>query len=208
MLVVIQSEKMQELPDHVDLPRLETERLVLRKLTAADAEAMFAYASDPEVARTTTWEAHASLDATRHFLRLVRYWYDSGAPGPWGIVLKAEERLIGTIGLTLTRHHRRGELGYAIGRAWWGQGLATEAARAAIRYGFDELDLQRIEAHCLVDNLASERVMQKCGMTYEGTLRDYGYFKGAFRTLKVYAFVRAKGQGPRAKEGLGMVAED
>src|SRR5438093_12140577 len=134
---------MVDLLDRIDIPRIETPRLVLRKLTPEDAAEMFAYASDPEVAATTTWEAHQSMGDSQVFLRQVQYWYDSGAPGPWGIVLKSAGRLIGTIGLTVTRHHFRAELGYAVGRPWWGQGLTTEAARAVIHYGFDELGLNR-----------------------------------------------------------------
>jgi ribosomal-protein-alanine N-acetyltransferase len=179
-----------EIPYTPELPMLETPRLLLRPLTLADAPAFFAYASDPDVARTTTWEPHASLADTRAFIRFARNHYAAGEPGPWGLVLRADERVIGTCGLALAAHHCRGELGYALARDCWGQGLATEAAAAVVRYGFEALRLHRVEARCLVDNHASERVMQKLGMTYEGTLRDCNLIKGEFVTLKVYSVLR------------------
>ncbi len=172
------------------IPRLETERLVLRQMTFDDAAAVFAYASDPEVASLTTWESHATIDDSREFLERVMSWYADGFGGPWGIVLKADDRLIGTCGLAITPQHVRAELGYAIGRPWWGQGLMTEAVLEVIRFGFEELGLNRIEARCVPPNIGSARVMEKAGMTYEGTIREQVYVKGSFDDLKMYSILR------------------
>jgi ribosomal-protein-alanine N-acetyltransferase len=92
--------------------------------------------------------------------------------------------------MALTPQHARAELGYAIGRAWWGQGLMTEAVVEAIRYGFEELGLNRIEARCLTYNIGSARVMEKAGMTYEGTIREQVFYKGSFDDLKLYSILR------------------
>jgi ribosomal-protein-alanine N-acetyltransferase len=173
-----------------EIPRLETARLVLRPLTMDDADQVFAYASDPEVASWTTWEAHRTLDDSRDYLGRVMSWYDDGFGGPWGLVLKSTGQLIGTCGMALTPQHARAELGYAIGRAWWGQGLMTEAVVEAIRYGFEELGLNRIEARCLTYNIGSARVMEKAGMTYEGTIREQVFYKGSFDDLKIYSILR------------------
>jgi len=86
--------------------------------------------------------------------------------------------------------YARASLGYAIAREYWGRGLTTEAVRAAIAFGFDHLSLNRIEARCIAENTASERVMRKAGMSYEGTLRDYVFRKGAYRDYKVYSTLR------------------
>ena len=86
--------------------------------------------------------------------------------------------------------YARASLGYAIAREYWGRGLTTEAVRAAIAFGFDHLSLNRIEARCIAENTASERVMQKAGLSYEGTLRDYVFRKGAYRDYKVYSILR------------------
>lgn len=174
----------------VDIPDLETERLLLRRMTPEDVADVFAYASDPEVARRTTWEAHRTIDDSHAYLQRVMGWYADGFGGPWGLVLKESGTLIGTCGLAVVPEHFRAEAGYALGRRWWGQGLMTEAMRAAIHYGFTGLGLNRIEARCRTDNIASARVMEKNGMRYEGTLREHVYYKGRFETVKIYAILR------------------
>lgn len=180
------------LPDdfRFELPLLETERLILRQLVPEDASEVFAYASDHEVASWTTWEAHRTLDDSRDYLERVMTWYADGFGGPWGLELKSTGQLIGTCGMALTPQHARAELGYAVGRAWWGQGLMTEAVVEAIRYGFEELRLNRIEARCIPTNIGSARVMEKAGMTYEGTIREQIFVKGSFDDLRLYSILR------------------
>lgn len=175
---------------YIDIPEIETARLVLRKLTLADVEDVFAYASDPDVAEMTTWSPHESLDDSLAFLTGVQRWYDDGDGGPWGIVVKETGQVVGTVGLSVISWHARAEIGYAIGKAWWGRGITTEAARAALQFGFETLNLNRIEARCLPENIASERVMQKLGMIHEGLLREHMYAKGRFDDLKMYSMLR------------------
>jgi ribosomal-protein-alanine N-acetyltransferase len=86
--------------------------------------------------------------------------------------------------------HRRAEIGYAISRRYWGQGLAVEAAQAMIAFGFRQMDLVRIEATCLPENMPSQRVMQKLGMQREGVLRSYEVWRGEPKDLVMYALVR------------------
>ena len=179
-----------DLPAVPPLPTLVTPRLILREVTLADAPDIFAYGSDPEVARTSVWEVHTTLEDAEAFIRFARNHYAAGEAGPWGLVERASGRMIGTCSLVLATHHFRGEIGYALARTYWGQGLATEAAGAVVRYGFTALGLHRIEARCRDDNPASERVMQKLGMTYEGTLRECAWIKGGFVTTKVYSLLR------------------
>lgn len=174
-----------------NLPALETDRLVLRRLTLEDASDVFAYARDPEVARYTTWEAHRSLDESLRFLKRVLDRYAAGEVAPWGVVHKADDRVIGTCGFAQwRREHARAELAYALARPYWNQGLATEAVRAVVAFGFRTMELNRIEARCEISNVASARVMEKAGMTFEGILRQHMYAKGAYRDLKMYAILR------------------
>ncbi len=172
-------------------PRLETGRLVLRALVPGDAAAVFAHASDPEVARHVTWEVHRSMEDAEAFLELTIGRYESGDAPDWGLVYKGDGRLIGTSGFVgWEREHARAEVGYVLNRGYWGRGLAAEALGAMISFGFRHMGLNRIEARCIAENSASARVMEKAGMTYEGTLRQREFVKGAYRDMKLYAILK------------------
>ncbi len=175
-----------------DLPELETERLLLRKMRLDDAEAMFAYASDPEVTRYVLWDTHRSIEDSESFLRFAIEGYEKGDFGGWGVVLKDSGVFIGTCGLDAgyAPEHARAELGYVLSREHWGKGLMPEAARAVIAFGFGSMGLNRIQARCIAENTASARVMEKAGMTYEGTLRESEFIKGAYRDMKLYSILR------------------
>ena len=175
-----------------DLPELETERLLLRKMRLDDAEAMFAYASDPEVARYVLFETHRSVEDSESFLRLALEGYERGDFGGWGVVLKDSGAFVGTCGMDAgyAPEHARAELGYVLSREHWGRGLMPEAVRAVIRFGFKRMSLNRVQARCIAENAASARVMEKAGMTYEGTLRESEFIKGAYRDMKLYSILR------------------
>jgi ribosomal-protein-alanine N-acetyltransferase len=179
-----------------DLPTLEMERLILRKMAPSDAEAVFAYASDPEVTRYVIWETHRSIEDSRAFLELESSKRESGGEPEWGIVYKGDHRLIGTCGIvSWDPDHARAELGYVLSRDYWGRGLMAEAVRAVISFGFQRMNLNRIEARCTAENAASARVMEKAGMTHEGTMRQREVIKGAYRDVKVYAILRREFRG-------------
>lgn len=174
-----------------DLPTLETDRLILRKMTPDDAEAVFAYASDSEVSRYVLWETHRSIEDSRAFLDLTTSKYESGGEPDWGIVYKGDHHFVGTCGIVSWEpYHARAELGYALSRDYWGRGLMAEAVRAIISFGFKKMNLNRIEARCIAENVASARVMEKAGMLYEGTLRQRELVKGEHRDMKVYSILR------------------
>lgn len=171
-------------------PVLETERLKLRKITPNDVEDIFAYCSNEEVARYTTWPAHASIDHTKGFVQFILSKYQERQVAPWGMELKSSGKLIGTVGFVDWNHnHARAELGYAMSQDYWNKGLMSEATREIIRYGFEVMKLVRIEARCLMDNTGSARVMEKCGMELEGILRKHALVKGQFQDLKLYSTI-------------------
>lgn len=173
------------------LPRLETERLVLRPVTFDDVPAIHQYCSDPDVARYTTWHPHQSLLETQAYVGAVQDQYDRDEPSPWGVEHRAEGVLIGTCGFVArSPEHHRAELGYTLARRYWGQGYMTEAVRAIIAFAFDHLDVNRIEAVCDAENLASARVLEKSGLAFEGILRDYLLIKGRYRNVRMYAAVK------------------
>lgn len=109
-----------------NLPTLETGRLVLRKVTLGDGRDFFEYASDPEVARYTTWEPHQSIEDSLSFLRLVLERYDNQRVATWGVEHKRDQKFIGTCGfLYWAVPDARAEVAYALSRKYWGQGLMT-----------------------------------------------------------------------------------
>ena len=180
-----------------DLPVLETDRLTLRKMCLDDAEDLFEYASDPEVSTYTTWSPHLSLDDSREFLTRVLALYESSELAEWGVIHKADRKFIGTCGFVdWSPYHSRAEIGYAMSRKYWGQGLMTEAARKVIGFGFENMRLNRVEARCMIENIGSARVMEKSGMTYEGILREHMYVpkgnptRGRYDDLKMYSILR------------------
>ena len=173
------------------MPNLRTQRLLLRKLTMSDAQDIFTYSSDPEVAKHVLWEAHQNPAESRGYIRYMLRKYRMGEPSSWGIELVDENRIIGTIGfMWYNAENNSAEVGYSLSRAYWGKGIMTEALSAVVRYGFERLHLNRIEAQHEVDNPASGAVMRKVGMRREGTLRSRLYNKGKFVDVDLYAILR------------------
>ena len=173
------------------MPTLETPRLRLRKLSMRDAQDIFDYSQDPQVARYVLWEAQTSLSEARSYIRFMLRKYRLGEPASWGIEWKETGRIIGTIGfMWIQRDNAAAEVGYSLSRAYWNRGIMTEALRALLRYGFRSMNLNRIEAQHETENPASGAVMRKCGMQREGTLRQRLLNKGKFVDVELYAILR------------------
>lgn len=152
--------------------RIETVRLLLRWQTEPDAEQMFArYASDPEVTRYLTWGPHQSVDETLAFLRQRAAEQPPGHVFNWLVYPRFGGLLLGSIGCRVEGHVV--QFGYCYARDTWGQGYATEAARTMVSVWLDEPGVWRVQAFCDPENVASARVLEKAGLTLEGTLRKY-----------------------------------
>jgi RimJ/RimL family protein N-acetyltransferase len=176
---------------HPHIPRLETEHLLLRPFALADAPAVQALASAPEVAATTLNIPHPYPDgAAEAWIGTHAEAAATGAALTWAIEREADGTLMGAIGLHLNGTHERGELGYWLGVPYWGWGYTTEAARRVTAYAFEVLHLHRVQATCLPRNVASSRVMQKVGMRYEGLMRDYVRKGDVFEDIAMYAVLR------------------
>lgn len=161
--------------------QIETARLVLRRIRQSDAEDMYAYASLPCVVRYLSWNEHPDLLHTKRYLAYLDTRYRVGQFFDFAIVLRKSNRMIGTIGfVSFDENNSVAEVGYVLHPDFWGQGIMTEALTAIIRFGFEELSLHRIEASYIPENLASRRVMEKCGMTFEGIRRGARLVKGAY----------------------------
>jgi ribosomal-protein-alanine N-acetyltransferase len=171
--------------------RLETPRLVLRELTADDALAVQEWAVDPEVYRYMEWGPN-TLAQTQEFLRQVMAarLEQPRRTFELGFLLKATGRLVGAGGLRIrSAEHRTADVGYVLRRDAWGQGLATEAARALVELGLRRLGMHRIWATCHVENARSAHVLEKAGMRCEGRLRENMQKNGAWRDSYLYALV-------------------
>lgn len=172
------------------LPMLETPRLTLRMISMRDVADIYDYSHDPLVARHVLWDAHRSQADTRAYVRFILRQYREGQPSSYAIVLKETGRVIGTIGfMSYWEENSTVEVGYSIARQYWGRGIAAEALRALLGLAFEQMRLHRVEAQHELDNPASGRVMQKCGMRYEGTLRGRVFNKGRFSDVALYAML-------------------
>ena len=172
-------------------PELETERLILRSIRRKDAGDLFSFARNEEVTRFVLWSPHESIRDSRRYIRCCRRQYANGFPGIFAIEHKEDRRMIGTIGYVgFSREHRCAEIGYSLDPKYWNRGLMTEALARLIRYSFEDLGLHRLEACHDINNPASGRVMEKCGMHLEGTLKDKYNNKGVYCTVHLFAIIR------------------
>ncbi len=154
---------------------LETERLLLRPWRESDAEEAFAHwMNDPEVTKFLTWTPHGDVSVTRALLKTWEEEYKSPLCYHWAIVLRKENALIGDITVMGTDEFQEsGEIGYCMGKAWWGKGIMTEALSEVLAYCFEEVGFYRINGRHAKQNIGSARVMEKCGLVYEGTRRNF-----------------------------------
>jgi len=158
---------------HLGTKPLETDRLILRPFVRGDAEAMYHnWASDPEVTKFLSWPHYNSVADAHGILNVWLKSYDQPDFYQWAIVLKNLDQPIGSISVVNSDDRvDMAEIGYCIGRHWWGQGIMPEALNAVMDYLFDKVGMQRIEAGHDPNNPASGTVLRKCGLRYEGTLR-------------------------------------
>lgn len=163
-------------------PKLETKRLLLRQITFADTETLFRYWSDDEVTKYMNIESFQNPKQAEDIIRLLNNLFEQKEAIRWGIVQKEDDRLIGTCGYNswLKDQAFRGEIGYELGHAYWGKGFMQEALRAIISYGFEAMNLNRIEAMVMLEASRSMNLLLKLGFQKEGILREHGYWKGQF----------------------------
>ena len=173
------------------LPTLETERLILRKVTWDDLEDIHTYASNEEVTKHVTWETHRTLADTKAFMEFALTQYENEQIAPWGIQYKENGKIIGTIDFVSWQvSHNVAEIGYVLSQDYWGKGIMTEAAKEVIAFGFNHMDVVRIQARCFVDNKGSARVMEKSGMSFEGTMRKMMFAKGKHQDVHMYSILK------------------
>lgn len=177
--------------DFTVFPVLNTPRLVLRRLLPSDAEAVFHIRGDYEVTKYNTGKAYANVQQASELIDAIERSYNDHNEVRWGITRKGHGEVIGMCGYNYwIRHDHRGSIGYDLARAYWGQGIMSEAVRAIVEFGFDHMALNRIEADADARNPASARVLEKVGFQREGLQREQFYEDGAFHNLVLFGLLK------------------
>ena len=159
---------------HLGTQELETERLILRRFKKDDAQYVFNnWANDAEVTKYLVLPPHKDINDSIHFLNEWLPKYEKNDFYDWAIVLKEINEPIGSIGAVKQSDEiKMVHIGYCIGKKWWNKGIVSEALQTIIKYFFEEIGVNRIEARHDPTNPSSGKVMAKCGMRYEGRLRQ------------------------------------
>jgi ribosomal-protein-alanine N-acetyltransferase len=159
-------------------PQLETERLVLGALTLEDKAGVFGNFSDEEVTRYLM-QPFTSLEQAESIIKAFLEEYEQGAGATWAIRLKRDGAFIGTCSCEL-KPGFRGELGFDLSKAHWGRGYMSEAIGAIVAYGFESLELTRIEAHTVLLNSRAIHLLKRLGFQVDGVLRESSWGSGRF----------------------------
>ncbi|GCE29759.1 N-acetyltransferase [Dictyobacter alpinus] len=180
---------------HIQLdtfPVLDTERLILRQLAATDAQDAFLFLSDEENMRYYDPAPMTRLEQAEKSIERHRRRFAEQEALRWGIVLKGENKIIGTCGYSWDTDNHYAVLSYILSKHSWKKGIMTEALTAIIQFGFEHIHLHRIEAQVAYPNLASARLLEKLGFQEEGRLRDRQYVDHQFVDERIFALLNPK----------------
>ncbi len=178
---------------HIGTQTIETPRLLLRRFAVDDADAVFKnWANDPAVTEFLCWPTHTSVEASKKVVEelwVSNYHMDNFYQ--WAIVLKELGEPIGSIGSVAHKDETQMvHIGYCIGKKWWHKGIMSEALAALIEYFFEKVGVNRIESRHDPNNPNSGEVMKKCGLIYEGTLRQADTNNKGLVDASMYAILR------------------
>lgn len=187
---------------HVGTKTITTERLILRRFEYSDIDSMLRnWIADEQ----TQWDYgepyYPTADAVRKLFD-TKYIisYSRNDYYRWAVIEKESGECIGQIAyFTVDSDNQHGEIEYVIGPEFQGRGYATEMTKAVIKFGFEEVNFHRIEIDCRTQNEASRRVIEKCGLTYEGTFRDFFWRKDHFEGRRVYSVLRQEYEADKQK---------
>lgn len=172
------------------IPTLETSRLIMRRLRVSDYIDMYEYSCLDEVTEYLLWYPHQDEEYTYRYLEHIQSEYKSGNFYDWAVVYKENNKMIGTCGFTrFDLPNNYAEIGYVINPDYWGMGIAPESVAAVLEYGFVNMKLNRIEARYIPGNEKSRRVMEKCGMTFEGINRSVIFNKSEYKDVGICAIL-------------------
>ena len=190
--------------NHCGTQRVETERLILRKFEVQDAGTMYQnWASDSQVTKFLTWPAHSSPEVSRQVIEDWVNSYGGDTFYQWAIVLKSNgNQPIGSISaVDIKESTCMVHIGYCIGRDWWHQGITSEALEAVIRFLFEEVQAGCVSSRHDPRNINSGKVMEKCGMKYEGTLRHSDWNNQGICDASYYSILREEYETRKKEAG-------
>jgi [ribosomal protein S5]-alanine N-acetyltransferase len=184
------------LPDNSIHPILETERIILREARLSDAADILVFRGDPEVQRFNG-PVMQTVQEVQKLIEDLQAEFTAQEGVSWAVTIKPEDTVVGLFGIHHWNHyHRRAEVGYDLARSYWGQRLASEALRAMLGYGFENLNLHRIYARTIADNYESVRLLENIGFQREGTQREYSWEDdGIFHDSAIYGLLRREYTG-------------
>lgn len=171
-----------------NIPSLETERLLLRKILPEDEDDMYEYSRDPQTSQYLLWEPHSSLVYTRAHIKYLQKSYRNGTFFDWALVLKESGKMIGTCGFTeIYEKQKKAEIGYVIAPNFQKMGFAPEAIRKVMEYGFETLGLSELHARFMQDNTASEKVLTRLGFTQDTGMDESIFKRGKRQQIFTYS---------------------
>lgn len=171
-------------------PVLETERLLLRRVTTDDVNEVFELRSNPETMKFIPRPLVKNNEEALEHIAMIEEKIETNIGINWGITLKGTPKLLGIIGYyRMQPENYRSEIGYILLPEFHGKGIITEAVNTLIKYGFNDLKLHSIEAVIDPENYASEKVLQKCGFVKEAHLKECGFYDGKFIDSVIYSLL-------------------
>jgi [ribosomal protein S5]-alanine N-acetyltransferase len=170
---------------------METSRLLLKKIEGKHVYDIFEYSSNPKVSQFLLWDTHLTLENSENYVKFVHEGYARNRP-EFGIFLKTNpEKMIGAIAAWwVSEIHKTMEVGVVLHEQHWGQGIVTEALKEMFEYCWKSYDVIRIQGRCKKENTQSHRMLEKCGMSYEGTLRANVFAKGESWDMEIFSLIR------------------
>lgn len=188
-------------------PTLETERIKLIEITPIHAGSLFAILSLDEVTRYYGTDTFKSIEEAKKLIDMFQKNFYEKRSMRWGIVLKENNKFIGTIGLNgLQLKNKKAEIGYEIHPSYWRKGYSSEAIKEILRYSYQELGLNRIGAVVYLENKASSNLLEKLGFKKEGELRDYLFQNNSFHTTNMFSLLKREWE-LLAAESMGSEAK-
>jgi len=173
------------------IPVIETERLILRELSLEDTDNVFEYASIPEVTAFLLWHPNQSRHDSINFINFAKDLFEKKISIIFCIELKEDKKIVGIFDIRITELiNNCCEIGYVLVNKYWNRGIIPEGLRSIIKYGFNELKINRIEAKCDSEDIGSSQILEKAGMQYEGTMREKVYVKDKYRSMKMYSILK------------------